>query len=569
MVILREELKINHINMWEKTAPAERVNLSTSATCDGGEARPPMVWLRSCDAETLTPIKGIRKGEIPSWLSGRLTRNGPGKTSFGDSQYNHLFDGSAYLHQFNIADGEVTYQSRFLQSDTYKKNFLHNRIVVSEFGTLASPDPCKTLFQRFMSFFDPAGKNPTDNCSVNVTYIGDELYALSELPHMRRIDPETLNCVGERTKLNDYIAISQATAHPHVDPDGTLYNMGNKYDDKGGPTYNIIKLPPPEIVNGVTISSLEQAEIVASIPAQWRMYPSYYHSFGMTDNYFIFVEMPFVLNLGRFMYNHFMRKPYFTSLNWFPDEKTKFRVIRRDTGELVNTSYAAKAFLTFHHTNAYEKDGHLIVDLCGIDDGATVYQLMLKNFEDPDFETAPSTMGTHRRFVLPLDVDNAPEDTNLVKLPGTKSNAYKQHNGCIEVSYEELSDIYFDLPRINYRLNGKEYTYVYGVEIDPKGIEFCNLVKMDVTTGETKIWHENGKLVSEPVFVAGPNSKEEDYGVVLSSLIDKHNPKYVALVVMDPKTWKELGRVEFEANGAVTSTFHGMFAGTDETVHRY
>ena len=49
-----------------------------------------------------------------------------------------------------IPPGKVWYQSRFLRSDTYKKNMAANRIVVSEFGTVAHPDPCKTWFQRYV-----------------------------------------------------------------------------------------------------------------------------------------------------------------------------------------------------------------------------------------------------------------------------------------------------------------------------------------------------------------------------------------------------------------------------------
>ena len=44
--------------------------------------------------------------------------------------------------------GRVTYQSRYLRSNSYRRNLAANRIVVSEFGTAAYPDPCKTLFQR-------------------------------------------------------------------------------------------------------------------------------------------------------------------------------------------------------------------------------------------------------------------------------------------------------------------------------------------------------------------------------------------------------------------------------------
>lgn len=66
----------------------------------------------------------------------------------------------ALLHQFKIEKGTVTIRSKFLQSDTYKANSVHDRIVISEFGTLALPDPCKSIFERFMSKFEQLGKQP-------------------------------------------------------------------------------------------------------------------------------------------------------------------------------------------------------------------------------------------------------------------------------------------------------------------------------------------------------------------------------------------------------------------------
>lgn len=68
----------------------------------------------------------------------------------------------ALLHQFQLAHGTVTYRSRFLQSSSYLRNSQHSRIVASEFGTLAMPDPCKSLFGRFLSRFEP----PRESASV-------------------------------------------------------------------------------------------------------------------------------------------------------------------------------------------------------------------------------------------------------------------------------------------------------------------------------------------------------------------------------------------------------------------
>lgn len=67
--------------------------------------------------------------------------------------YTHWFDGMALMHRFHISGGTVTYSSRFLQSTSYVTNSERNRILVSEFGTLAMPDPCKNIFARFFSRF--------------------------------------------------------------------------------------------------------------------------------------------------------------------------------------------------------------------------------------------------------------------------------------------------------------------------------------------------------------------------------------------------------------------------------
>ena len=145
--------------------------------------------------------------------------------------------------------------------------------------------------------------------------------------------------------------MNTSTAHPHVEADGTVFNMGNSFQGKKGPHYNIIKFPPAKEVDGkyglmilieslifkskyttlshstlfclkgTKVSSFEQAEIVASIPCQWKGMPSYYHSFGIAENYFIFIEQPFCFNLKKFLVNHFVGRPYLSSTQWLPHEK--------------------------------------------------------------------------------------------------------------------------------------------------------------------------------------------------------------------------------------------------------
>lgn len=48
----------------------------------------------------------------------------------------------------SIMTGEVSHRSKFLRSDTYNANMTANRIVVSEMGTMAYPDPSKNFIVK-------------------------------------------------------------------------------------------------------------------------------------------------------------------------------------------------------------------------------------------------------------------------------------------------------------------------------------------------------------------------------------------------------------------------------------
>lgn len=60
-----------------------------------------------------------------------------------------------------------------------------------------------------MSKFEPPGKNASDNCLVSMVHFGDEMYALTETPHLRRVDPATLECVGDRASIELHLPVSE------------------------------------------------------------------------------------------------------------------------------------------------------------------------------------------------------------------------------------------------------------------------------------------------------------------------------------------------------------------------
>ncbi|KAM6965078.1 beta-carotene 15, 15-dioxygenase 2, like [Aplochiton taeniatus] len=547
-----------------KTAPQTEVDSRTRCPLGQGlEAIGPLV--HSVE-ETAEPIPTEVKGTIPEWINGSFLRNGPGKFEFGKDSYNHWFDGMAMMHRFKICDGQVTYSSRFLQSDSYVRNSKMDRIVVSEFGTMAMPDPCKNLFARFFSRF----KIPkaTDNASVNfVKYKGD-YYVSTETNYMRRIDPQSLE-TKEKVDWSQYIAVNAATAHPHYDRDGVTFNMGNSYG-KGGFFYNIIRVPPPPAEGDAKEDGPDfaGAEVLCSIPASDARKPSYYHSFAMSENYIVFIEQPIKLDLLKFMLFRIQGKSFHKVMTWEPQYDTIFHVVDKRTGKESKVKYRAAPMFTLHQINAYEDQGFLVMDMCCGDDGDVIGDFTLENLrraqgEEMDKFYNALCRNLPRRYVIPLTVDNdSPCDQNLVTLGNCKATAVKTKPGEILCTHEELYDEQLlqygglEFPLINYaEYNTRPYRYYYGCGF---GHVFSDsLLKMDVHTKELKAWRHPGLFPSEPVFVPSPNAMEEDDGVIMSVIITPRKEKSTFLLVLDAKTFSELGRAEVPVN--IPYGTHGVF----------
>ncbi|XP_069080794.1 carotenoid-cleaving dioxygenase, mitochondrial-like isoform X3 [Pleurodeles waltl] len=465
------------------------------------------------------PIPTKIVGNIPKWIRGSLLRNGPGKFEFGNDKFNHWFDGMALMHQFKIENGTVTYMSKFLQSDSYLANKEKNRIVASEFGTVAMPDPCKSLFERFMSRFEMP--TSTDNANVNFVFYRGDYYVSTETNFMRRIDPSNLKTL-EKVDWSKFIAVNGATAHPHYDPDGTAYNMGNSYG-KHGSSYNIIRVPPQKSEGS---EMLQGAEVICSISPVDNKKPSYYHSFGMTENYVVFIEQPVKIDLMRLVAAKLMRKGFSGVIKWTPEDNTIFHIVNKHSGELHHVKYYSKPFVTFHQINAFEDQGCIVIDLCCQDEGGAFNAFQLQNVrkEGSDLEKSYNKLPINypRRFILPLTVDSkTPVEKDLNNLPYTSATAVKATDGKVWCTYECLHDDTLEkkggleFPHINYsKYNTKKYNYFYGCGFGHMVAD--SLIKMDLKTKAMKEWKEEGLYPSEPVFVSQPESKEEDDGVILS-----------------------------------------------------
>ncbi|CAK6972489.1 beta-carotene oxygenase 2b [Scomber scombrus] len=513
--------------------------------------------------DTPEPIDTVITGKIPGWINGSLLRNGPGKFEIGNNKFNHWFDGMALLHQFRISEGQVTYKSRFLASDSYQANKEYNRIAASEFGTITMPDPCKNFFQRFLSRFELP--KPTDNANVSfVTYKGD-YYVSTETNIMHKVDPETLETT-KKVDWSKFIVVNGATAHPHTEPDGTTYNMGNSYSPKGA-YYNIIRVPPTKEAPEET---LEGTKVLCSIPSVDKTKPSYYHSFAMTENYVVFIEQPIKMDLLKIVTGNLTGKSISDSFFWDPKHNTIFHLIHKQTGKVSSVKYHTKALSTFHQINAYEEDGFLIMDMCASDDGLAITNYNVQNLRKSG-EALDEVYNTMcrvfpRRFVLPLTVDhNTPFDKNLNTWANSTATSIRTEQNKVFCTHEDLhgDDLHqyggLEFPQINYgKYNTHPYRYFYGCGF--RHLVGDTLIKMDLNGKQMKVWEQPGLYPSEPIFVPSPNATEEDDGVVLSVVITPNKDKSTFLLVLDAKTFKELGRAAVPVN--IPYGFHGTFNAT-------
>ncbi|KAM8927667.1 carotenoid-cleaving dioxygenase, mitochondrial-like [Pelodytes ibericus] len=509
--------------------------------------------------ETPQPIPTEIIGTIPKWISGSLLRNGPGRFEFGEDSYNHWFDGMALLHKFTIENGCVTYMSKFLESDSYTTNRSQNRIVTSEFGTLALPDPCKSMYQRFMSTFELP--KPTDNGNVNFVKYKEDYFVSTETNLIRKVDVETLE-TKEKVDWSNYIAVNGATAHPHYDPDGTSYNMGNSYG-KQGMFYNIIKIPAQAVEDEE--DSLYGAVVLCSIPPKDKLNPSYYHSFGMTENYIVFIEQPIKMNVLKIVTGNITGTPISKCLSWDPRSEVIFHVTNKHTGELHPVTFHAQPFAVFHHINAFEDEGCIVLDICCQENGEGVKIFELQNLRksgqalDEVYNSIAQSFP--RRYVIPLNIDS-PQDIELNPLSSTTATIIKKSDGKVWCTHENLYDQSLEdlggleFPAIHYsKYNTKHYRYLYGCGF--QHIVGSSLVKLDLETKQFLVWQEDGFYPSEPVFIPSPDSYEEDDGVILSAVVTPHLDRKTFLLILDAKTFREIGRAGVPVQ--MPYGFHGAF----------
>ncbi|XP_063588330.1 beta,beta-carotene 15,15'-dioxygenase-like isoform X2 [Penaeus indicus] len=353
---------------------------------------------RNCLVEQVTPLPGNLTGTLPPWLRGSYLLDGPGRMTYGENEFNHIFDGSALIQKFTLGENGATFSSRFLRSYAYTTNLENEQIVVSEFGTTGkslSKSKLGKLGEKLA--FD---KLFSDNAPVGVVVFGGEYYCITEAPFLHKIDPSTLETIS-KVDLHKELGINSQCPNPKLLSDGTVINVLHGVGATG-PKYDIVAFPKKPVEGRASVFS--KPKKVGSVDARWKLNPCHMHTFGLTENYVVLLEQPLTIDVKATVTNTILDKPFIGGMEWME--------------------------------NKLERGATLGSEL----DGGCVRRVVVP---------------------LNVPEKVAPEE-NLVKLAGSRAKALKQKDGSLILTADTITKIAYEVPSIHPQHTGRKYRYFYG-----------------------------------------------------------------------------------------------------------
>ncbi|MDR6890538.1 MULTISPECIES: carotenoid oxygenase family protein [Variovorax] len=261
------------------------------------------------------------RGRFPDAVAGTLFRNGPAGHDLGGQRYHHWFDGDGMVHRFVIDGADVRHQGRYVATPKRLAETRAGRRLAEAFGTMP-----------------PGAEPPTSPDSINVANINvlpmqGEVLALWEGGSATRLDARTLETLGVKTWRPDFAGMP-FSAHPRVDPDGTVWNFGVSAAQSMLALYEIA---PDGALRRAT------AMPVADLPM--------IHDFAVTERHLVFLMPPLVYDSKR----KDAGASFLDAHVWRPELEMRVLVIDKKDWNRRQLLTLPAGFL-FHVGNAWEEE---------------------------------------------------------------------------------------------------------------------------------------------------------------------------------------------------------------------
>ena len=493
-----------------------------------------------------------KNNKIPSWIQGSFYRNGPAIYEWGKTAYKHMFDPNGILQRFEIGNGKVWYNSRYIRSRNYFGNRDADKIIFPEVGTYAEFDNVThdehghkirnpiTVKKNRMNFNMKYGTSP--NTVVTVMPFHGWMLSLTEglVGHLH--DPVSLEIVHEldfKTSLNipKGFNIQLLSAHGVIDVnDGSWWNSGVGIDQStrvpGGTSgHFVIKSKNAVDFNNVFGNKKTPDQILASI--EWsQVLPNddvldknirYFHMFGATDKYIVLPLLSVSINPATMLKLMSNAKPMIGAFE-YKDVETVYHFFDKQQFKFIAKKFTAPPSFFAHLVNTFDaENGDVVLDTCL---GSNGHVFNLYTFENINSTGATleqvfesfSPVGTPVTYKFPLsatsnlDADE-PVDVKPVKMfkPETSGNWSCFEKGGFEFPVVDFSSKF-----------GKDYDHFWGAGFG--SVMPDRLYHVQKSNKKRWIFLDEHYSPSEPMFVKSPKAKHGADGVLLSIMTPRNRP---------------------------------------------
>jgi torulene dioxygenase len=479
----------------------------------------------------------------------------------GEIAISHWFDGFSHVYRFQIVpntDGscKVLYNSRRQVDELIERIRTTGKV---EMTFAQKRDPCRGIFQKLMTTFEPFQKPGRYTSNIGVTiaanvpgYDGlaeelseksskskfNNLMVFTDNASGKKLDPDTLEPLGvtDQRRLHPELKGPISCAHPQYE-NGDVYNYN--LDFSPSPTYRIFK----------TSMTTGNTEILASISGP-DIKASYLHSFFLTQDFLILAIWPSYFAAGGMpiLWN---RNILDSIAKFNPEHKTKWIVVDRKNGRGHVATFNSPAAFSFHSINAWQeigKDGKIDIycDLIQYPDLHIIHSFYYENLMSTGPGVEKWAAGPRKACVLNF------KRYHLAGVPPKKSALKRgiKATPILTIPGGEIGDLH----SINPLYSKRKQRYVWSL-LDRGHSSFVDGIgKTDLDTQTTISWECPHHTPGEPVFVGRPGAEDEDDGAILSVVLNGDSGTSY-LLVLDAKTLVELGRAEVEV--AVGLGFHG------------
>ena len=424
----------------------------------GLSVNPHLLGFATARAESFEAEMTALSGRLPPGLEGVLWRNGPAEHERFDERYTHWFDGDGMVQAFTFAGGTVSHRARILDTPKRRSETREGRRFIPAFGTPGTGQL--------------AGPDDMNVANTSMLVHSGHLMALWEGGSALEVDPETLGARQFKAWRPDLSGLP-FSAHPRVEEDGTLWNIGVVYWPREA--LLVYRIGRDGAVVNANLLDVGPMGMV--------------HDFVVTSGHLVVLLAPLVIDSDLLTASGVS---FLDAHVWRPEHGTRILTIDKNLLEVVRRHELPSGF-HFHHGNGWEEaDGTIRLDLC----------------QAPDPEFATRDLRAVMRGELEFSSAH-PRFRSVVLPPGSSA--------AVSLSVPGLAEF----PRIDPRRTGRRHRVVFalaGGEED-ENWPFRRVVSIDPEQGEVDGWSYPGhQIPEEHVFV--PAGEAEGEGWLLGPYLD-------------------------------------------------